>query len=99
MPFDTLDIPAVTLELDQNVQCLQRHLNPRTSQNALLSTLLESPYSNRRIVAGSREPAIVRTEAQTTNSLPMSRPCVQVVHVRLKVLDDAALICRREVGT
>lgn len=29
----------------------------------------------------------------------MSWPCVQVVHVRLKVLDDAALVCRREVGT
>ena len=28
----------------------------------------------------------------------MSRPRVQVVHVRLEILDDAALVCRREVG-
>lgn len=29
----------------------------------------------------------------------MSGPRIQVVHVRLKVLDDAALVCRCEVGT
>ena len=28
----------------------------------------------------------------------MRRPCGQVVHVRLKVLDDASLIRRRDVG-
>lgn len=71
----------------------------RTSQYAFLSALFKIPYSNGRIVARSRKPAIVWTETQSTNSLPMSRPCIQVVHVRLKVLDDTALICRREVGT
>ena len=70
----------------------------RTSQHALLSTLLESPYSNGRIIARSRKPTIVWTESQPTNSLPMPRPRIQVVHVRLKVLDDPALVCRREVG-
>lgn len=29
----------------------------------------------------------------------MPQPRVQIVHIRLEILDDAALICRRKVGT
>ena len=83
--------------------CVSEHagsqMPSRTGQYAFLSTLLKSPYSNGRIVTRSRKSAIVWTETQSTNSLPMSLPRIQVVHVRLKVLDSATLVCRCEVGT
>jgi len=67
-------------------------------QNAL-AAFFERPDSDRRIVARRRESTVVGAERQPTDGFAVPRPRGQVVHIRLEVLDDAALICRRQVGT
>lgn len=72
----------------------------RTSQRTLGSLLLKRPQTNCRVVASSSEPGIVRAEAEPTNRFSVTRPLRQIIHVRLEVLDDAALVrrCKERAG-
>lgn len=71
---------------------------PVAGEHALFAALGEGPHAHGRVVARSGEPCIVRRETEPAHGLPMCRPCSQVVHVRLEVLDDAGLVGRRDVG-
>ena len=71
--------------------------NANTRENSLSPAFLKRPDAERRIVACGRETVVVRAEAETADGLAMALPRSQVVHVGLKVLDDAALVCGRQI--
>lgn len=64
----------------------------RTSENTFLAALFERPYPDGRVIACGSELTIIRTEAQTPDSLAVPLPRSEVIHVRLEVLDDPALV-------
>lgn len=68
-----------------------------TSEHPLFPALLKRPYPDSRIIARSSKSAIIWTEAQPTDGFTVALPCRQVVHVRLEVLDDSALVGGRKV--
>ena len=82
MPFDAFDVPTVA------------------GEDAFLARLLEGPYSHARVVAGGCETTVVWAEADSPDGLSGARalPGCEIVHVGLEILDDAALVCRGEVG-
>ena len=71
--------------------------NANTRENSLSPAFLKRPDAERRIVACGCETVVVRAEAETADGLAMALPRSQVVHVGLKVLDDAALVCGRQI--
>ena len=70
-----------------------------TCQDTLLTRFLKGPYADGGIVTGGCKSAVVWTERDGADGLAMALPSGEVVHVWLKVLDDAGLVCRRQIGT
>ena len=82
MPFRALDVPTMS------------------RQHTFKATLSKRPYPNTRIIASSSEALVIRAKTDAPDSFLGRRPSpsFQVVHVRVKVFDDAALVCRYQEG-
>jgi hypothetical protein len=82
MPLDALDVPTVA------------------RQYAFEPTLSKRPYPNAGVIASGSEALVIRAEADSPNGFfrRRSSPGFQVVHMRVEVLDNAALVCRYQEG-
>ena len=69
-----------------------------TSKDTFLAALRKGPNAHGRVVTGGGEAVIVGRETESAYGFAMCRPCGEVVHVRLEILDDSGLVCRRDIG-
>lgn len=71
----------------------------QTSKDTFFLLSLERPQNDRRIITCRSEPVVHRAPAQPPNSFSVALPCGEIVHIRLKVLNDTTLVGGCNVST